>query len=284
MSLNGVLPEENYALCPNGYRIHYLDRGEGDVVVFLHGSGPGASGHSNFKGNYSFLVEQGYRCIVPDLIGFGFSDKPNDVEHPLSFFVECVKQALDVAGVKKCTVVGNSLGGAVAIGLALEHPELVEKLVVLAPGGMSQTEEYFTMPGMQKMFEIYGSGEPVTPAKMKDLFSAGLLHNPSFATDELVQERYQIMQLMNGHVMITMQIPYLAERLSELQCPVLAFWGTDDRMMPDTGLLAFAKNCANLKLVVVSECGHWVQVEHEALFNQECLAFISAKQVGAIAA
>ena len=59
MKMNGLLPEANYAECANGYRIHYIDEGEGDVVVFLHGSGPGASGHSNFKGNYPALVEAG---------------------------------------------------------------------------------------------------------------------------------------------------------------------------------------------------------------------------------
>lgn len=273
--INGVLPEENYAKCPNGHRIHYLDRGDGPVIVFLHGSGPGASGHSNFKGNYEVIAEQGYRCIVLDLIGFGFSDKPDNVDHPLSFFVECVKQALDIAGVKSCTVVGNSLGGAVAIGLALSHPEFVEKLVLLAPGGMSQTEEYFSMPGMQKMFEVYGSDEPITQEVMKGLFEFGLMHDPKFATDELVAERFQIMQIMNGHVMITMQIPYLVDRLHELKCPVLAFWGADDRMMPDSGLLGLAKNCSNMKLIVVSECGHWVMVEYEELFNRECLQFFA---------
>ena len=275
MTMNGALPDENYAHCPNGYRIHYIDKGDGPVVVFLHGSGPGASGYSNFKDNYPVFVENGYRCIVPDLIGFGFSDKPDDVQHPLSFFVECVKQTLDLAGVEECVVVGNSLGGAVAIGLALEHPDLVKKLIVMAPGGMSQTEEYFTMPGMQKMFEVYGSGEAITPAMMKEFFSAALVHDPKSVTNELIAERAQIMELMNGHVMITMQIPYLVERLPELQCPVLGFWGTDDRMMPDSGILGFAKNCANLKLLVISECGHWVMVEHRELFNKECLEFIA---------
>ena len=56
MQMIGRLPEASYADCANGYRIHYLDEGQGEAVVFLHGSGPGASGYSNFKGNYPFLV------------------------------------------------------------------------------------------------------------------------------------------------------------------------------------------------------------------------------------
>lgn len=274
LKMNGLLPEANYAQCANGYRIHYLDEGEGDVVVFLHGSGPGASGYSNFKGNYQSLVDAGYRVIIPDLIGYGFSDKPDDVDHPLSFFVECIEQTLDVAGVEKCTVIGNSLGGAIALGMALDNPQRVEKLILMAPGGLSELPEYSAMPGMQKVFSVFGSGEEVTPAVMKDLFATGLMHDPSYATDELVAERMQIMQIMNGHVMATMQVPVLVDRLSELQCPVLGFWGMNEKMMPEGGILAMAKNIKTLRLLLVGECGHWVMVEHEAMFNRACLDFL----------
>lgn len=275
--MKGLLPEGHYADCANGQRIHYLDEGPttGEVVVYLHGSGPGASGYSNFKGNYPSLVAAGYRCIIPDLIGYGFSDKPTDVDHPLSFFVECIRQTLECAGVDRCTLIGNSLGGAVALGLALDDPQRVEKLVLMAPGGLSEMAEYQAMPGMQKVFKVFGSGEPVTPEVMKDLFATGLMHDPEFATDELVAERMQIMQIMNGHVMATMSVPVLTDRLQEIQCPVLAFWGLDEKMMPENGIMALARNIPHLRLILVSECGHWVMVEHEDMFNRACLDFIS---------
>ena len=274
MGTIGLLPEGNYANCANGYKIHYLDEGEGDVVVFLHGSGPGASGHSNFKGNYPFLVEAGYRCIVPDHIGYGFSDKPDDVDHPLAFFVECIAQTLDCAGVDKCTLVGNSLGGAVAFGLALEYPQLVEKLILMAPGGLNDLPEYQAMPGMQKVFQVFGSGEPVTPEVMKDLFATGLMYDPSHATDELVAERMQIMQIMNGHVMATMQIPNIVDQLHRIECPCLGFWGMDEQMMPESGLMKMVKAIPHLRTILVNECGHWVMVEHEGMFNRACLDFL----------
>ncbi len=274
MGMIGRLPEGQYADCANGYRIHYLDEGQGEVVVFLHGSGPGASGYSNFKGNFPFLVEAGYRCIVPDHIGYGFSDKPDDRDHPLSFFVECIKQTLDVAGVGRCTLVGNSLGGAIAIGLALEYPDLVEKLILMAPGGLSEMQEYQAMPGMQKVFQVFGSGQAVTPEVMKDLFATGLMHDPRYATDELVEERMQIMQIMNGHVMATMQVPVLVDRLHEIACPVLGFWGMDEKMMPENGIMAMAHNLRQLRLILVTQCGHWVMVEHEGMFNRACLDFL----------
>ena len=175
---------------------------------------------------------------------------------------------------ERCVLVGNSLGGAVALGLALEYPALVEKLVLMAPGGLSELPEYQAMPGMQKVFKVFGSGEPVTPAVMKDLFATGLLYDPTFATDELVAERMQVMQVMNGHVMATMKVPVLTDRLHELDCPVLGFWGLDEKMMPENGIMALARNIRHLRLILVSECGHWVMVEHEAMFNRNCLDFI----------
>jgi len=274
MSETGLVPEGHYAQCANGYRMHYLDEGEGEVVVFLHGSGPGASGYSNFKGNYPALVAAGYRCIVPDLVGYGYSDKPDDVDHPLSFFVECVKQTLDVIGVSHCSIVGNSLGGAIALGLALEYPQLVSKLVLMAPGGLSELSEYRQMPGMQKMFQVFGSGEPVTREVMKELFATSLMHDPAHATEELVSERMQIMQIMNGHVMATMQIPVLTPRLAELECPVLGFWGLNEKMMPANGIEAMTKHIRHLRLVLVSECGHWVMVEHQGMFNRSTVDFL----------
>ena len=279
MTEQAPLSEHTFVQCENGYRMHVIDQGTGPVVVFLHGSGPGASGHSNFKGNYPEWAERGYRCLVIDLVGFGFSDKPDDVAHPLSFFVECVKQTLDTLGVDSCAVVGNSLGGAVAVGLALDFPDLVSRLILLAPGGMSVREEYLQMPAMQKMFEVYAaSGGELTDAGLREFFEFGLVYDPRHITDELMAERRQILELMNPQVMQTMAIPHLAERLGKLVCPVLVFWGANDRMMPETGLLEMAHHCRAMKLILLSECGHWVMVEHEALFNNECLQFLAAEQ------
>ena len=87
---------------------------------------------------------------------------------------------------------------------------------------------------------------------MKDLFATGLMHDPSHATDELVAERMQIMQIMNGHVMATMQVPVLVDRLQELDCPDLGFWGMDEKMMPENGIMAMAKNISHLRLILVT--------------------------------
>jgi 4,5:9,10-diseco-3-hydroxy-5,9,17-trioxoandrosta-1(10),2-diene-4-oate hydrolase len=267
------VPEGRYAQLPNGRRIHYLDLGKGPAVVFLHGSGNGACGHSNFKGNYPALVEAGYRAILPDLIGFGYSDKPADVDYPLSFFVECVQQALDVIGVDRYTVVGNSLGGAVALGLALEHPRHVERLVLMAPGGLNDLPDYLAMPGMKAMFETFGGG-PLTVDRMRDFFIKAFVVNPAVVDDQLVRERFELMKLQNPQVMKAMKVPNLTDRLGEIACPALTLWGLNENMMPDSGILRLAKGLKNGRMVLVPNCGHWVMIEHRELFNRMVIDFL----------
>lgn len=268
------IPEGRYAELANGYRIHYVDQGEGPAVVFLHGSGAGASGHSNFKQNYPQMAERGYRVIVPDLIGYGLSDKPEDVDYPLDFFVSCVKQALDAIGLERYTLVGNSLGGAIAIKFALDYPDNVDKLILMAPGGVEEQADYFTMPGMAIMAEVFMSPEPITPERMKHFISSALVHDAAVVTDDLVKERYEVFQTMNKQVMASMSVPNMTERLADIHCPCLVFWGINEKMMPETGIMKLAKHLPQVRVVLVSDCGHWVMVEHADLFNRYCMDFL----------
>ncbi len=268
------VPEGRYAQLARGYRVHYHDHGDGPVLVFLHGSGNGACGYSNFKGNYPELVKAGYRVILPDLIGFGYSDKPDNVEYPLSFFVECVKQTLDTIGVEKYTLVGNSLGGAVALGFALAHPQNVERLVLMAPGGLNDLPDYLAMPGMATMFATFNSGKPVTEADLKAFFIKAFVVNAACVDDELVRERHALMQMQNPQVMKTLKVPNLTERLGEIKCPALALWGLNENMMPDSGILRLGKGLPNCRMVLVPNCGHWVMIEHRDLFNHMTIDFL----------
>ena len=267
------IPEGKYAKNTNGHIIHYLDIGNGHPVVFLHGSGSGASGHSNFKNNYPFLVDNGYRVIVLDHIGYGYSDKPDDVEYPLSFFVECLKQTLDHAGVDQCSIIGNSLGGAVALQFALDYPEQVKSLNLMAPGGIEEQAHYFTMPGMQIMKEVFTG--PPTRESLETFIRRALVYQEHCVDDELIDERWDIFQKQNMQVMTTMKVPNMAHRLPEITAPSIVFWGINDNMMPETGIMTLAKGLPHNRTVLVSECGHWVMAEHSEMFNRYSLDFLN---------
>lgn len=266
------LPAGQYVDLKNGIKLHYLDVGTGPVVLWLHGSGPGASGHSNFKTNYPAFVEAGYRNIVLDLPGFGRSDKPDDIEYHLEFFVECLNQFLETTGIERCTLLGNSLGGAIALGQALTYPDSVERLILMAPGGVEERETYFQMEGIKRMVEVYGQG-PMGVNEMRQVMKLQLF-DASQLEDSLLAERAAVAATQPANLFSTMLVPNMTERLGELRCPILGFWGSNDRFNPPAGMFKFLQHAPQARFLMLNRCGHWVQVEHTDLFNRSCLDFL----------
>src|SRR5438874_141682 len=164
-----------------GHKIHYLSSGTGRPVLFLHGSGPGASGYSNFKGNHPAFAEAGFRALVPDTLGFGRSSKPTDVDYAMPFLVEKLLAFLDALGITRCAVVGNSHGGALAISLALAHPERVERLVLMAPGGLEERDTYMKMEGIRAMMKAFLQKGGITREALREVLKLQLV-DPQFLT------------------------------------------------------------------------------------------------------
>ena len=268
-----AVPEGKYADIGGGLKVHYHEAGTGPVVLFLHGSGPGASGWSNFRRNYPFLAEHGYRAIVPDTLGYGYSSKPDDVDYTLDFLLDALEKFLAVIGVERCSVIGNSHGGAMSIGLALRRPKLVEKLVLMAPGGLEQRETYMKMEGIRAMVKSFLAPEGITRESMRHVFGLQLF-DPTLITDEIIEERSQIAETQPKRVLTTMHVPHLAPELSKIECPVFGFWGVDDKFCPMSGAETIAKSCKDSRVLLLSRCGHWVMVEHKDTFNRMTLDFL----------
>lgn len=253
-------------------RIHYHEQGEGEAVIFLHGAGTGASGYSNFKGNYPAFAQAGYRCIVPDLLGYGLSSKPDIEQYDLDFFIAGVKGLVDALGLKHITLLGNSLGGAVALGYALAHPQDVKRLILMAPGGVEDLDTYLAMPGIANMFKVYQSGK-TGAAAMRDVMTMQLF-DPTLLTDDIINERAPIAETQTQAARSILKVPNMTERLHELRCPVFGFWGVNDQFNPVSGTTKLVDNCPQARIIVLNQCGHWVQVEHREMFNRACIDFL----------
>ena len=253
-------------------RIHYHEQGEGEVVIFLHGAGTGASGYSNFKGNYPAFAQAGYRCIVPDLLGYGLSSKPDIEQYDLDFFIAGVKGLVDALGLKHITLLGNSLGGAVALGYALAHPQDVKRLILMAPGGVEDLDTYLAMPGIANMFKVYQSGK-TGAAAMREVMTMQLF-DPTLLTDDIINERAPIAETQTQAARSILKVPNMTERLHELRCPVFGFWGVNDQFNPVSGTTKLVDNCPQARIIVLNQCGHWVQVEHREMFNRACIDFL----------
>ncbi len=265
-------PYGRIAKLPSGYDMHYLEQGKGSAVVLVHGSGPGANGYSNFKRNIAPLAEAGYRVLVPDMIGFGWSDKPADIEYPLDLFVNTLLEFLDVVGVKRCTLVGNSLGGAISIKAALERPALVEKLVMMGTGGIESRETYFAMPGIRIMVSQFVGAGFDRPG-LRELLEM-LAFDPKIVDDELLEERWNILQTQPKAVLANMKIPDLSQRLIDITCPVLGFWGTEDHFCPVSGASKILAAVGDSRMVLLAHCGHWAMLEYPDLFNRYVIDFL----------
>ena len=254
--------------------IHFQEFGpaDGSAVVFVHGSGPGASGHSNFKGNIQHLVDAGFRVVVPDLPGFGYSSKPVDRDYTTDFFRAALVGLISALNINQCALIGNSLGGAISIRSALDHPELITKLVLMAPGGIEELDTYMAMPAMAKMISNFVGGA-LDREGLRNVLKT-LVYDPVHVTDELVDERWAILQEQPPEVLGRMIIPNMETELSRLQCPVLSFWGVDDELLPASGGQKIIRACKPSRHVDVAECGHWVMVEHQRMFNAACLDFL----------
>ena len=256
--------------------LHYHDHapaeGNRETVVFVHGSGPGASGYSNFKQNVPAFVAAGHRVLVPDLPGFGYSSKPTDIDYTTDFFVDALVGLLDGLGIGRCSLVGNSLGGGVSIRAALDHPQRVEKLVLMAPGGIEELDTYLAMPAMAAMIRNFVGG--LDRNGLRGVLK-NLVFDPALVTEELVDERYAILQTQPPEVLSRMRIPNMEAELGGIQCPVLGFWGIDDAMVPPSGARKITAACRPCRMIEVTDCGHWVMVEHRRMFNAACLDFLA---------
>ncbi|MEZ5709838.1 MAG: alpha/beta fold hydrolase [Blastomonas sp.] len=266
-----ALPRGNFAEVGE-YRIHYLSYGEGPAVVFLHGSGPGASGYSNFKQNIDAVVAAGYRAIIIDMIGFGLSSKPTDRDYTTELFAETVCGALAAIGVERCVLVGNSLGGAVCIRMTLDHPEMVAALVLMAPGGIESDAVYYNMPGIKHMIAAFTSGQ-LDFEGLRSLLKM-LVADPAMVDDALVAERFEVLQLQPTEVLSRLRVADMSGDLSGLRCPILGFWGSEDRFTPTSGFQKFIDACDDCSFTIFARCGHWAMVERSAIFDAQMGEFL----------
>jgi len=264
---------------PNpGFTVHYHDVGDGPAVLFLHGSGPGASGWSNFAETAEVWAAAGHRCVMPDLPGYGLSDKPADVAYSFDFLAAAVTELLDHLGLPEVVLVGNSMGGALAIKLTLEQPNRVQRLVLMAPGGLETPDTYMAMRGIRSMLRCIFGPEGITREGMAIVFRKQL-YDSSLVTDALIDARTAIALTQPTSLWKTMRVPNQADRLGELSCPILCLWGRDDQFCPVSGASTILQACDDVRVVTLSRCGHWVMVEHRALFDRVCLDFLDPLRV-----
>src|SRR5262245_25679591 len=164
-----------------GIETSYLEAGSGPPVIMLHGSGPGVSAAANWQNNIPVLAEK-FHVLAPDIVGFGATERPDDIVYSLRAWTDHVWAFLDAHGIEKTAIVGNSLGGRIALQMATDRPERTSRMVLMgSPGvGMTLTE------GLQAL-RAYETAPDALGALLRNYFAV----DPTLITDELVAIRYE---------------------------------------------------------------------------------------------
>ncbi|MDQ0024614.1 2-hydroxy-6-oxonona-2,4-dienedioate hydrolase [Variovorax paradoxus] len=261
-------------------QIHYNDAGKGEqTVVMLHGSGPGASGWSNFHRNVEPLVSAGYRVVLMDAPGWSKSDPIVSKGSRSDLNATALKGLLDVLKIDKAHLIGNSMGGHSAVAFALANPSRVGKLVLMG-GGTGGVSSFVPMPteGIKLIGALYRDPSIENLKRMMNVF----VYDTSALTEDLFRLRLDNMLSRREHLENFVksaeanpkQFPDVGHRLGEISAETLVIWGRDDRFVPlDTGLRLVA-GLQKADLHVFSRCGHWAQWEHAEKFNRMVVEFL----------
>lgn len=267
---------------PDGTLV-YHEAGEGPPLLLLHGSGPGVTGWRNYRHNLGAFAEH-FRCLVLEFPGFGVS---HDVDgHPMMHAPGAVTALLDGLDIERAHVVGNSMGGIMALNVAMAHPARVGRMVTI--GGVGKN--IFTpspAEGIQLLVEFFE--DPTRERLVQWMHS--MVHDRSLITDELIEERWEhasdpatlkSMRRMYGRAALEANMrmmdesphpPYWA-RLHTIQSPTLLTWGADDRVSPLDMALVPMRTIPNAELHVFPNCGHWTMIEAKEAFESVVLSFL----------
>ncbi|MES4992448.1 alpha/beta fold hydrolase [Phyllobacterium sp. 22229] len=263
--------------------IHYNDcdpGANGDVVVMLHGSGPGASGWVNFNRNVGPLTDAGFRVILLDCPGWSKSDTIVCTGSRSQLNGRILKGLIDGLGLDKIHIVGNSMGAHSTVAFALTNPENVGKLVLMG-GGTGGVSAFVPMPteGIKLVQELYRNPTIENLKRMMNVF----VFDSSELTEHLIETRLNNLLARRDHLENFVksfasnprQFPDVGHRLGEVSAETLIIWGRNDRFVPlDVGLRLVA-GIPKSALHVFNNCGHWAQWEHHAKFNRMVIDFLN---------
>jgi 4,5:9,10-diseco-3-hydroxy-5,9,17-trioxoandrosta-1(10),2-diene-4-oate hydrolase len=265
--------------------ISYSKIGAGPVVLMLHGGGPGASGLSNYSRNIAALSEK-FTLVIPDMPGYGKSTKGLDGKDPFGDLAKNMLGLLDHLGVKQASAVGNSLGGACALRMALDAPKRISRLVLMGPGGIDTTRGLPTK-GLKHLLDYY-SGDGPTLEKLRQFIREDLVYDASTVPDEVIRQRFEASLdpevIANPPLRRPKGIPQFRKidftrdpRLTALQTPTLVLWGVEDKVNRPSGAQSLQKRLSNCDVYMFACTGHWVQWERAEEFNAVTSAFLSSE-------
>jgi pimeloyl-ACP methyl ester carboxylesterase len=273
----------------HGHDVCYRTAGEGPVILLLHGM----AGSSRTWKDVLPLLARDYTVIAPDLLGHGESAKPLG-DYSLGAFASGLRDFLGVLGIERVTVVGQSLGGGVAMQLAYQHPEICERLVLVGSGGLGREVSWIlralTLPGAELLMPI------LFPSFVRDLGNqvSRFLYRRGWRAPHVAEtwrayaslseseSRHAFLRTLrsvvdsSGQAVSALDRIYLAAGL-----PTLIIWGEQDDIIPVAHAYDAHEAIPGSRLEIFAEAGHFVHVQEPLRFCEVLIDFIRTTTPGA---
>ncbi|GAB4406887.1 MAG: alpha/beta hydrolase [Microscillaceae bacterium] len=273
------------AKLPSGPEVAYVEVGQGPTtLVFIHGLG---SYLAAWQPNLDSL-QKDFRCLALDLPGYGQSSK-QDYPYSMAFFAQAVRELMEAKSISKAVLVGHSMGGQIALTLALQAPEKVEKIILLAPAGLetfteaqAQLMQNFTSPE-----QIEGSSD----AKIQENLEKNFFEMPEaaqFMIKDRQSQRYAAdfkayTRAVSASVKAMLEGPVF-DKLGQIQAPTLLIFGQEDALIPNkffnpqlstekVGRMGQEK-IPNARLEMIPQAGHFVNFEKATAVNALIRGFL----------
>ncbi|MBK6852363.1 MAG: alpha/beta fold hydrolase [Burkholderiales bacterium] len=259
-------PDIGQRIRTGAFHTNLHDLGHGQPVLFIHGSGPGVSAWANWRLVMPALSAQ-RRVLAPDMVGFGYTDRPAGITYTMDTWVQQALELLDALELPQVDLVGNSFGGGLALALAIRAPERVRRLVLMGSVGVP----FAITPGLDAVWGYEPSFEAMRG--LLDIFA----HSRALVTDELAQLRYQASIRPGFQESFSAMFPAPRQRwvdtmaskeadIRTLPHETLVIHGREDQVIPLANSLTLADWIPKAQLHVFGQCGHWTQIEHAGRF------------------
>ena len=269
-------------------RTFYNRSGDGhaEQILFLHGSGPGVTAWSNWQFALPFFDDK-FDSLAPDLVGFGATEHPQNpptgMRSWMRLWVDQALAFLDALKLDRVHLVGNSMGGAIALHLLMQAPQRFSRVVLMGSVGAPHT----ITPEIDRLWGFY---EDPSIAMFRNIIR-WFVYDDAFIAPQLesitktryeaamqpdVQRSFKAMfPAPRQKVIDDLVVPALA--LRRMTNPILLVHGRDDRVVPPQTSLYLLEHLPNAQLHIYGQCSHWTQIEYAKSFNQLVAQFLAGQ-------
>lgn len=253
-----------------GVETHYWARGpaDGEVLVLVHGGGSGADSWGNWKFAMPRLAEHGFRCYAMDMVGFGQSatPDPDDFDYTNQARIDQVIGFIEALGLEEPSLIGNSMGGAASMGVAMQSPEVIDRLILVGGAGHLTPDErpQESQDAIEVLSGFDGSREAmfdvVDVLSVTDWYDRAAMVDHRLANFERpgVQAAFgETMRIATGE----MDMYYDDEEIASIPNQTLIINGREDLVIPPKGAWGMFDLIEDSSVHILPNCGHWVMVD-----------------------